>query len=195
MNSASSWLGMEKTPCAAPSRNTPTTVSSTRRCSPESGSRRHRLVQRDDGHVGGVVARELEIGEAELDGALVGGQTGRHRGEGLHQRAHGAVGQRLDEVVLVVEVLVEGAGAVAGAARDLAQREVGRAALEQHLASRDQDLVARLAMTAFAAIDEAIGNGAVEPLGEMMVEPVRPMMLCPHRALPAFPRPDPTRRQ
>ena len=58
--------------------------------------------------------------------------------------------RRLHEVVLAVEVLVERAGAEVGAARDLAQREVGRAALEQHLARRREDLVARLEMPALA---------------------------------------------
>ena len=114
-------------------------------------------MQRDDGHVFGVVAREFEVGEAQLDRALFDGQVVRHLGEGLHERAHGAVGERLYDVVFVVEVLVEGAGAKAGAARDLAQRQVGRAPFEQHLASRHQDLVAGLAVAPLAAASEALG--------------------------------------
>ena len=65
-------------------------------------------------------------------------------------------------VALVLEVLVERAGAEAGAARDLAQREVGRAALEQDLASGGQDVVACLRLPPFVTPAAPVGAlGAV----------------------------------
>ena len=121
-----------------------------------------RLVDGDELDVLGVRPGERQVRHADLDGSLVGRQTVRHRRERLDQGAHRAVGERPDEIALVVEVLVERAGAVAGAARDLAQREVGRAALEQDLASGGQDVVARLRMAPFVAPAATVGSlGAV----------------------------------
>ena len=88
--------------------------------------------------------------------------AGRGHPVGLTSSAPMAlVGERLDHVVLAVEVAVEGARAELGAARDLAQREVGSAALEENLPRRSEDLVAGVAMTAFAAAEMSLESPRV----------------------------------
>ena len=137
-----------------------------------------RLVLRDHSHVLRVAARELEVGHAHLEGALVRRQLGRHARELPQQRAHGVVGQRFHQVVLAVEVLVERAGAEASAARDLAQAEVGGAALEQHLARRREDLLAGLAMMPLTAADHQLDDLVV-----MMTMARRPVPFVSHGVL------------
>ena len=112
-----------------------------------------------------------------------GGRSAGTAANACDERGHRGVGQRLDDVVLVVEVLVERGGAEVGAPRDLAQREVRGATLQQHLARRRQDVLARLGVAPLApALAQLV------PLRATLRMPLVVLAVTPRSPPPRSPR-------
>ena len=100
-----------------------------------------------------MLAPELEVHEAELDEALVGGQLIRYAAQVCAQLLETLARDGAQHLVLAArEVAVEGRRRELRARRHLAQRQLGGALLDDQRARRAQDLFARLVVAALSAV-------------------------------------------
>ena len=98
--------------------------------------------------LGRVLARELDVGEPDLDEPLVHGQRLRH-GEQVRREVVDVLrGEREEDLVLAVgEVAVEGRSREVHAAGELPHRQLARALLRDQVARGGENLVPGLLMT------------------------------------------------